>query len=184
MKKIILSLFCFTGSLTIVAQNSGIAINDAGANPHPSAILDVTSTSKGFLTPRMTSMQRDAITSPATGLLIYNTSSNCLNFYNGSSWNEDCGTCAVLNTIVLSSASNTTKQTVTQNSAITDITYTTTKATGVISSGLPAGITATWSANKVTISGKPSETGTFNYTITLTGGCGTVTASGSITVTP
>jgi len=56
------------------------------ASADASAILDLTSTTKGVLTPRMTTTQRDAITSPATGLLIYNTTTNAHNFYNGSAW--------------------------------------------------------------------------------------------------
>jgi uncharacterized protein (TIGR02145 family) len=40
----------------------------------------------------MTTTQRNAITSPVAGLTIYNTTTNCLNFYNGTAWNEDCGT--------------------------------------------------------------------------------------------
>ena len=53
----------------------------------PSAALEVNSTSKGFLPPRMTTLQRDAISSIATtGLLIYNTTTDQLNTYNGSSW--------------------------------------------------------------------------------------------------
>ncbi|GIV28000.1 MAG: hypothetical protein KatS3mg027_1814 [Bacteroidia bacterium] len=63
------------------------------------------------------------------------------------------------------------------------ITLTTTGATGIgVPSGLPAGVTATWNANTITISGTPTSTGTFNYTIPLTGGCGTVNATGTITV--
>lgn len=51
-----------------------------------SSILALTSTALGFLPPRMTTAQRDAISSPATGLFIYNTSTNANNYYNGSSW--------------------------------------------------------------------------------------------------
>jgi gliding motility-associated-like protein len=86
------------------------------------------------------------------------------------------------NTITLTSGNNT--QTVCINSAIASITYSTTGATGATFSGLPAGVTGNWAANTVTISGTPSASGTFNYTVTLTGGCGTVTATGTITVTP
>ena len=57
----------------------------------PNAALDVTSTTNGFLPPRMTTTQRDAIASPAVGLVIFNTSTNYLNFYNGF-WIEICGT--------------------------------------------------------------------------------------------
>jgi len=58
----------------------------AQQNADPSAALEVNSTTKGFLPPRMTAAQRDAITNPATGLFIYNTSTNQLNFYSGTSW--------------------------------------------------------------------------------------------------
>ncbi|MBU6177896.1 MAG: hypothetical protein KGO80_09065, partial [Bacteroidetes bacterium] len=60
-----------------------------------------------------------------------------------------------------------------------------TKATGIgTATSLPAGVTAAWSDNVITISGTPTATGPFNYTIPLTGGgCGTVNATGTITVT-
>nr|MBM3932098.1 hypothetical protein [Sphingomonadales bacterium] len=88
------------------------------------------------------------------------------------------------NTITLSSASGTNGQTVTVGTTITNITYSTTGATGATISGLPAGVTGSWASNVVTISGTPSATGTFNYTVTMTGGCtgGNNTATGSITV--
>ena len=71
------------------------------------------------------------------------------------------------------------------NTALTPITHTTTGATGIgTATGLPAGVTAAWAANTITISGTPTASGTFNYTIPLTGGCGTVNATGTITVTP
>ncbi len=53
------------------------------------------------------------------------------------------------------------------------ITHTTTGATGIgAPTGLPAGVTAAWAANTITISGTPTASGTFNYSIPLTGGCG------------
>jgi gliding motility-associated-like protein len=88
------------------------------------------------------------------------------------------------NTITLSSAPATTSQTVCQSSPITNITYSTTVATGATFSGLPAGVTGSWASNTVTISGTPSVSGTYNYTVTLTGGCGTATSSGTIYVNP
>jgi hypothetical protein len=72
------------------------------------------------------------------------------------------------------------------NTAISPvITIATTGATGIgAPAGLPAGVTATWAANTITISGTPTAAGIFNYTIPLTGGCGSANASGTITVTP
>ncbi len=70
------------------------------------------------------------------------------------------------------------------NTALTSITHTTTGATGVGSAtNLPAGVSALWSSNTITISGTPTESGTFNYSIPLSGGCGSVSASGTIIVT-
>ncbi len=61
---------------------------------------------------------------------------------------------------------------------------TTTGATGLgTATGLPTGMTATWSNNSIKISGTPTAANTFNYTIPLTGGCGSVNATGTITVT-
>jgi len=54
--------------------------------PSVKSVLDLTSTTKGFLPPRMTTVERDAITSVPAGLTVYNTTTNKLNFYNGSAW--------------------------------------------------------------------------------------------------
>jgi hypothetical protein len=56
--------------------------------PSTKAALDITSTTKGFLPPRMTTTQRNAIASPPAGLVIYNTTTSNLNTYNGSAWVE------------------------------------------------------------------------------------------------
>lgn len=52
----------------------------------PSAQLDLNSTTKGLLPPRMTTAQRGAINSPAEGLVVFNTTDNALNVYNGTQW--------------------------------------------------------------------------------------------------
>jgi hypothetical protein len=90
----------------------------------------------------------------------------------------------VNNTSTLSSAAGTNTQTVCQNTGITNITYNTKGATGATFSGLPTGVTGAWLSNVITISGTPSVSGAFNYTATLTGGCGSVASSGTITVNP
>jgi CUB domain len=63
------------------------------------------------------------------------------------------------------------------------ITFTTTGATGIGSvNQLPTGLTASWNANIIIISGTPSVSGTFNYSIQVLGNCGSVNATGTITV--
>jgi hypothetical protein len=57
-----------------------IAINNTANPPHSSAMLDITSTNRGLLAPRMTMAERNSIASPATGLLIYQTD-NVTGFY-------------------------------------------------------------------------------------------------------
>jgi hypothetical protein len=62
--------------------NIGIGIT----TPLSSAKLDITSTTQGFLPPRMTTAQKNAIASPATGLVVYDTDLQSLANYNGASW--------------------------------------------------------------------------------------------------
>jgi hypothetical protein len=95
---------------------------------------------------------------------------------------EDVFVTKVCHPITLTSAPGTDNQTVGVNTAITPITYSTPGATGATFSGLPTGVTGTLSGGKITISGTPTVTGTFNYTVTLTGGCGNVTATGTLVV--
>ena len=86
-------------------------------------------------------------------------------------------------TITLSSALGTDAQTVCENTAISDITYDVSGGgTGASATGLPTGLTGSYSAGVFTINGIPTQTGTFNYTITTTGTCASTTASGSITI--
>ena len=75
--------------MTQGAFAQSIGVNSSGAAPDASAMLDVSSIVKGLLIPRMTLAQRDLITSPATGLLIYQTD-NTPGFYSytGSAWSQ------------------------------------------------------------------------------------------------
>lgn len=66
--------------------SQNMAINATGNLPAASAILDVSSTSMGMLTPRMTTTQRTAINAPAVGLLVYDTDLSRFHFYNGAAW--------------------------------------------------------------------------------------------------
>ncbi|OXA85301.1 hypothetical protein B0A66_19865, partial [Flavobacterium hercynium] len=60
-------------------------------NPDASAVLELASKHKGFLPPRLTTTERDAISNPAEGLTIFNTTKNCLEWYNPSGWYNACG---------------------------------------------------------------------------------------------
>jgi hypothetical protein len=85
MKKLIFTVAVILTTGAIKAQS--VAINSDGSTPNSSAMLDVTSTTKGLLTPRMTSAQRTAISSPATGLIVYQTDgTDGFYYYDGSTW--------------------------------------------------------------------------------------------------
>lgn len=81
MKKLI-----YTLALTLAGTFAQAQVK-VGANPgaiDPSAVLEVESANKGLLPPRMTTTQRNSIASPATGLLVYNTTENCLQINMGT----------------------------------------------------------------------------------------------------
>ena len=69
----------------------GLSVGIGTNQPDPSAILDLTADDKGLLIPRMSSAQRNAIVSPPIGLMIFNTSENCFNYYTGIAWVQNCG---------------------------------------------------------------------------------------------
>lgn len=93
MKKIFVLLMIF---ISLVASSQKVNFGDYAfknkvsigtSTPlSSSAILEIQSTTKGLLAPKMTNTQRDAIGSPATGLLIYSTTDNNFQFYTGSGW--------------------------------------------------------------------------------------------------
>lgn len=85
MKQVILTLALALATTTAFAQ-VGIGTTE----PHDTAALDVESTTKGFLPPRMTTIERNDITNPAPGLTIYNTTVNCLQIVNEQRWIDLC----------------------------------------------------------------------------------------------
>ena len=88
----------------------------------------------------------------------------------------------VTNSIVLSSAAGTNNQSICNSTPITNIKYATTGATGANITGLPQGIQYSYNNNEVTIYGTPSQAGTFNYEVTLTGGCNPTKVQGTLVV--
>jgi hypothetical protein len=85
MKKNIILSFAM---LIVLGANAQLKVGDNPTSINSSAILEIESTSKGLLLPRMTTTQRDAsIKTPSAGLLIYNTSTNALELaISGSLW--------------------------------------------------------------------------------------------------
>ncbi len=76
----IIIIICIFNYIKVFPQ--GVAINNTGTDPDASAMLDVSSTNSGILIPRMSQAQRDAISNPATGLMIYQTDNNPGFYYN------------------------------------------------------------------------------------------------------
>lgn len=88
---LILAGILIAWSPDVMAQ-SNVGINSTGANPHPSAALDVDASNKGMLIPRLSSAQRLAILAPANGLMVYDTDLLCIFFYDlvNASWKSLC----------------------------------------------------------------------------------------------
>ena len=98
MKKLFILLAIFT---TVAATAQSVGINADGSTANASAILDLKSTTQGFLPPRMTYTQRQAISTPAQGLMIYCTdcgSSGEPQYYDGTQWKNLIGGTATTST--------------------------------------------------------------------------------------
>jgi N-acetylneuraminic acid mutarotase len=88
MKKLVLTIFLSIYLIYItLAQSVGVGTT----TPNSSAQLDISSNNKGLLIPRLTTVQRDAIATPANGLMIYNSTTKQYNFFNGTKWQNVSG---------------------------------------------------------------------------------------------
>jgi len=118
MNLILRSFLCvlFSGQLIALAQ--GVLISETLGTAQPSSLLELESSSQGFLPPRLTTAQRAAITSPVNGLIIFNTDENCLNLYVDGTWRSLCG-CDLPGAFVVSGTSGVSSLsfTVTWNAA-------------------------------------------------------------------
>jgi len=81
---LIFALVLLLSSNQNIAQNVGIGAESF--IPDPSAVLELKSANQGFLPPRMSTAERDAIQNPATGLLIFNTTTNCVEVFIPPIW--------------------------------------------------------------------------------------------------
>lgn len=86
MFRTLIAMLAFLMPWLSIGQTIGINTT----SPSNSAILDVFSTNKGFLPPRLTTSQRDAIDSPSLGLIIYNLTNNCIEVFRGTGWFNLC----------------------------------------------------------------------------------------------
>ncbi len=96
MKKTILNSLTVVTLFFASAANAQVGVGVPAGDIHPSAELEVKSTTKGFLPPRMTNAERNSIATPATGLLIYQTDAVANNpaglyFYDGITWKNGIG---------------------------------------------------------------------------------------------
>jgi hypothetical protein len=90
MRLIFCCLFLLTSTYSIFSQ---VKIGNNVSNLAPHTVLELESQNAGFLQPRLSNAQRDALQNPPEGLRIYNTDTKCENYYNGSAWHELCGVC-------------------------------------------------------------------------------------------
>ncbi len=96
--------------LFIDSVHAQVGINQTGNPPHPAAMLDVESNSKGFLPPRLTTGQRDSIQNPAFGLTVFNTDLNCMQYYRPSGWYSMCPKPPLVLTALVNSVTGVTAQ--------------------------------------------------------------------------
>lgn len=91
-KNIILLLLNMSLWISVVHVSAqSVAINDDGSEPDASSILDIKSSIKGLLIPRMSTALRNLIPAPATGLMVYDTDLSTFFYYNGGIWVELAG---------------------------------------------------------------------------------------------
>ena len=158
------------------------------ATPSNSAVLELSATNRGFLPPRLTTAQRDALANRPAGLMIYNTQTNCMEFWNSASWVSTCAVTApsqgTIDTINCAGAANagTLSTTTAATGVSSSIPYTggnggSHGGQSVASTGV-TGLTATLSAGSFnngtgtltyTITGTPSAAGTASFALNIGG---------------
>lgn len=160
--------------------------------PHASAKLEVSSTTQGFLPPRMTTAQRNTISSPATGLIIFNTTSNVLNIYFSGAWYQLSSSVVPGSITTLVTASPTNNGSLSSGTAASGVSSVVSYTGGngeshagqIVTSTDVTGLTATLSASTFAvgdgaltynITGTPASDGTASFALNIGGQTGTLT---------
>ncbi|SEW02052.1 Chitin binding Peritrophin-A domain-containing protein [Chryseobacterium wanjuense] len=173
--------------ITVATMSPDGNIGIGTVSPANSAILELNATNKGFLPPRLTTAQRDALNPKPAGLMVYNVNTNCMEFWNSASWVSTCAITAppvgVVTTLNCGGAThNGTILTGTNASVSSVIPYDggnggTYGGQTIASTGV-TGLTATLTAGNFdngagsltyTITGTPSGAGTANFVINIGG---------------
>lgn len=168
------------GLTQIVEAQVGIGT----ANPHSSAQLEINSTNKGLLPPRMTTAERNAIANPAEGLMIFNTTSKSLNIFFNGVWQQVTNTTPVgaVSTLTAGQPSGTLIWGLPASGASSLVSYTggngepytaqslsSTGVTGLIAT-LPAGNLAVGDGSlNFNITGTPDASGTASFAVNIAG---------------
>lgn len=181
MKKLSILFAALMCSAATFAQ---VKISTSGGTPDASSVLDVESSNKGFLLPRVADPY--AIVSPAPGLQVYNTITNCINIYNGTTWLEICGTVPVGTIATLDCAGATHNGSLSAELPASGVNSVLSYTGGnslshsgqtVMSTGV-TGLTATLAAGNFaigagtltyTITGTPSAAGTASFALNIGG---------------
>ena len=96
-----ITIIVFVTIMSGVTLNAQVGINEDGSAPVSSAVLDLKSTSKGFLPPRMSETERDGISNPQPGLIVYCIDCVEMQMYNGTMWTNMIGGTATFPTITI-----------------------------------------------------------------------------------
>lgn len=159
------NLILFVFLMCLINSRSSAQLGIGTNSPNASAMLDITATNKGLLIPRMTNSQKNAISSPATGLIVFCTdcgTAGLMNIYNGTNWVRLDGNISNTPSITTSSVSAITATSATCGGNITSIGGSNVTDRGVCWSTSPYPTTA----NSITNSGATSVTGSFTSSIT------------------
>lgn len=162
-------------SLFFISLSSFAQVGIGSNTPHMSSILDLTSTTKGFLPPRLTNVQKAAIISPVAGLLVWCTdcsTNGLMQVYNGLAWTNFNG--VVTNTLTTNgtaevssySCATANSGTITTGVAVTGVTQT---LTALVTSIGNYNIYATSNGITFTGSGTFTNTGAQNIVLTASG---------------